>query len=254
LLARWDGANRGARPDEGDGEVEVVAVTDEASSPCRPFLVNLEQAVELGLINSREYQDRREDLYMTALPVTLQRGALVAQPWATEQAFRERTGRQTPEGQHNRFRFDTNVGFGQLFSTGALLLMNIANETIVELSGPFRHTTSQSVLSLDLIQPLLRGGGRAVTLEPLTQSERNLLYQVRSYARFRKEFFVAVAGGGGGSISGGVFVPQGVIAPTPFSPTGGLGASNVVPGVIPPVTADVNRLQQTPGPSGRLNL
>ena len=48
---------------------------------------------------------------------------------------------------------------------------------------------------------------------------RDLLAQIRSYARFRKEFYVSIAGGGGGSISGGVFVPTGVIAPTTFAPT-----------------------------------
>ena len=34
------------------------------------------------------------------------------------------------------------------------------------------YTTSVSTINLDAIQPLLRGGGKAVTLEPLTQVER----------------------------------------------------------------------------------
>ena len=46
-------------------------------------------------------------------------------------------------------------------------------------------STTVSTLSLDVIQPLLRGAGWAVTLEPLTQAERNLLYAVRDFARFR---------------------------------------------------------------------
>src|SRR5262249_14179475 len=49
---------------------------------------------------------------------------------------------------------------------------------------------------LSLAQPFLRGGGYAVTLEPLTQAERNMVYAVRSYARFRKLFYVAVSAGG----------------------------------------------------------
>src|SRR5262249_22579145 len=54
----------------------------------------------------------------------------------------------------------------------------------------------QSQLPLSFVQPLLRGGGRAVTLEPLTQAERNLLYQVRTFTRFRQEFFTAMMVGG----------------------------------------------------------
>jgi outer membrane protein TolC len=42
-------------------------------------------------------------------------------------------------------------------------------------------------------QPLLRGAGRRVRLEGLTQAERNVLYAVRNFARFRKQFYVNVA-------------------------------------------------------------
>jgi hypothetical protein len=53
-----------------------------------------------------------------------------------------------------------------------------------------------SDLTFTFIQPLLRGGGYAVTLEALTLAERNLLYALRSYARFRKVFYTAIAGQG----------------------------------------------------------
>ena len=52
-------------------------------------------------------------------------------------------------------------------------------------------------MPLSIVQPFLRGGGRAVTLENLTLAERNLLYEIRSFARFRQEFFVAVLVTGG---------------------------------------------------------
>ena len=53
-----------------------------------------------------------------------------------------------------------------------------------------------SALPISFVQPLLRGGGRAVTLEPLTQAERNLLYAVRAFALFRQQFFVVTLTGG----------------------------------------------------------
>ena len=39
-------------------------------------------------------------------------------------------------------------------------------------------------------QPLLRGAFRHVRLENLTQAERNLLYDVRNFARFRRRFYL----------------------------------------------------------------
>jgi outer membrane protein TolC len=220
----------------------------------RPFLLKLEQASEMGLFNSREFQDRREDLYLTALPVTLQRFGFAAQGYFLEQIIREHTGSQTTAGDHNTWRANTTTGFGKLFSTGALLLFQFANRTVVNLTGPGKHTISTSTIDLDIIQPLLRGGGKAVTLEPLTQAERNLLYQVRTYARFRKEFFVSIAGGGGGSISGGVFVPTGVIAPSTVTPSAGFGSSGIVPGAGLNPVAPSSSLDTPPGSSGRLNL
>lgn len=212
LLASWDAENRSSgrrpssvrrgaaapavpRPDGGPYSPEPSAT----ASPGRPapFLLTLEQAVELGLVNSREYQSRREDLYLAALPVTLERFAFAAQFFATEEAVRQRFGSDAPGGPANRWVLNGTTGFTKQFSTGALLLFRLANQTVINLSGDVpKHTVSQSTLNFELLQPLLRGGGRAVTLEPLTQTERNLLYEIREYARFREQFYVAIAAGG----------------------------------------------------------
>jgi hypothetical protein len=219
LLDRWDTANRADRPDDSDRdgdydrsfraaeklttrqladavrrggplteEQEKAAVKDD-----RTFLLKLEQAVELGLINSREYQTRREQLYLAALPVSLERFAFAPQFFAAETYFRERFGAGTPEGRVNRVRWNSDLGFTKLFTTGGLLLLSFANRTIINIGRD--PTVSVSTISLDLIQPLLRGAGKAVTLEPLTQAERNLLYVVRDFAKFRQEFFVFIAAG-----------------------------------------------------------
>jgi hypothetical protein len=220
-----------------------------------PYLLKLEQAVQLGLINSREYQDAREDLYLTALPVIAERFAFAAQFFAVGQAIREWAGRQTPEGHVDNWTLNSNTGFTKLFSTGALLLFNFANQTVFNFTGAGRHLTSQSTINLDFVQPLLQGGGRAVALEPLTQAERNLLYQIRNFVRFQRTFYVAIAGGGGGSITGSAFQPVGVIAASTFAPAQGIGTSGLVPGAVPLVNvAGQLGLQVSPGSSGRISL
>lgn len=264
LLAEWDVRNRAAAEQEKkDASSEAPGTTAdlagptgpagataepspfgdiptfESKGPCKPFLITLEQAVELGLINSREYQDHREDLYLTALPVTLERFAFAPQLFATEEAIRTRAGREVPGGPRNDWTLNSNVGFTKLFSTGALLLFRVANQTVINLShlDPI-ETISQSTLTLDLIQPLLRGGGRAVTLEPLTQAERNLLYEIRTFARFRKEFFFSIAGGG---------------SVTPSASSLGRVAA-LTPGFVNFSSGDIARPQITPSGAGRLDL
>jgi len=48
-------------------------------------------------------------------------------------------------------------------------------------------------LAGSITQPLLRGAGRRVAAERLTQAERDVLYALRDYTRFRKEFSVDIA-------------------------------------------------------------
>lgn len=195
-------------------------------------LLTAQSAYCIGLSNSRDYQDRRENLYLSALNVSVERFAFGPQWLATQQVAYEKVGGLLSGGDRPSHittdpgpltgnvvepgttataaaadgqtvaRFTgpgplagTGFGVGQLFATGGSALLRFANRTVVELSGPFKGDLSQSEISLDLVQPLLQGGGRAVTLEPLTQSERNLLYRVRSFARFQREFLVTVAAG-----------------------------------------------------------
>src|SRR5262245_27611446 len=210
LLGAWDTMNRAedkieklpapapvpksGEPAKTDGVVPAQYGPLVGVGNDRIFRIKLEQACELGLINSPQYQDQRELLYLSALPVSLQRFAFAWLFTSSGDVVRESTGRETVLGRGERWRADFNNGFTKLFPTGALLLFRMANQVVVEMVNG-KPNTSLGALTLELSQPLLRGGGYAVTLEPLTQAERNLLYQIRNYGRFRKSFYVAVASG-----------------------------------------------------------
>ena len=162
------------------------------------FRIKYDQAVELGLINSREFQDRREDLYLTALPVTLERFNFAAQAFFAEQVFRRSVGRRLPAAGEF-WDINTATGFTKRWPTGAALLVQLANQVVIDL-GSNRPDIAISNLSISFLQPFLQGGGLAVNLENLTQAERTMVYAMRSYARFRKLFFVATVGGATGGV------------------------------------------------------
>jgi len=231
LLAQWDAANR-AETGEGDrmaggvwplldqaalesrGVVETSAQVGEGEkreprreseaeaadyqralrSEQRGYRIKLHQAVELGLLNSREFQDRREDLYLAALQVTLSRFNFAAQAFFAEQVFRRSIGQELGGGE--LWDINTTAGVSKRLPTGAALLLQLANQVVIDL-GSNRPDTAVSQLTLSVLQPFLRGGGLAVNLENLTAAERNLVYAMRSYARFRKIYYVSVAAGGG---------------------------------------------------------
>ncbi|MEZ6141542.1 MAG: hypothetical protein R3B84_13295 [Zavarzinella sp.] len=173
---------------------ETLAQIDKAlRRESNPFLINLGQASELALFNSREFQDRREDLYISALPVSLQRFSFVGQFFATNNAVRQwgNSRSVTPGG---RWLNNADAGVDLLLPTGATLLASVANRLVIDLASN-RTTVGLSNLTLEVTQPLLRGGGWAATMEPLTQAERNMVYAIRSYARFRKNYYVYLAAG-----------------------------------------------------------
>jgi outer membrane protein TolC len=52
-----------------------------------------------------------------------------------------------------------------------------------------------------MTQPLLRGAFKDVRMEPFTQAERNVLYEARDFARFRKQFYFDTVSGNDGYLS-----------------------------------------------------
>jgi hypothetical protein len=244
MIKAWDAQNRGdleamakkdaqlqTLPDVGEGVTAeigkrkgpVKAFFDEPLlAPQGGFVLNLDQAVELGVVNSRAYQTIREALYQTALPVTQQRFSFAYQWAASETAIREWSGPNTQLGYQNNWTLNSSGSFSKLFSTGALLTAGFANSVVFNFTGPHGVTTG-SVINFNLLQPFLQGGGKAVNLEPLTQAERNLLYSIRSYAHFREAFYANIAYGSSLPVGLGVLAAGGG---SPISALAALGIAS----------------------------
>jgi outer membrane protein TolC len=199
MIQTWDAQNRDERKsidDAAKAENRTGPIQAYFDAPLaagnKGFLLKFDQTVELGVVNSRDYQRFREDVYLAALPVTLQRFSFAYQWAATENAVRTWAGPLSPIGHQNNWTLNTNASASKLFSTGALLTASFANTVVFNFTGP-QGFSSSSFINLNLIQPLLQGGGKAVTLEPLTQAERSLVYDIRAFARFREQFFMTIA-------------------------------------------------------------
>ncbi len=195
------------------------------------YRLTLDQAAELATFNAREYQDQRENLYLAALPVALERFSFTSQLFAAQEGAREYSGQTSVNGSSNNWSLNNGGGLSKVLPTGALLLLNFANTTVFDFLNP-KNTVSTTSLNFSAVQPLLQGGGQAIALESLTQAERNLLYQIRVFARFRKQLYVEIASNSGGSINGSSFQPVGVLSNNSSGSTG-LGNTGVTPGVLP---------------------
>lgn len=150
------------------------------------------RAAEVALLNSREYQAAREQVYLVALALTLNRFEFATQWFGGFGPTYSRVGAGSLPTEANTLSVAGAAGFSRFLPAGGQLLTNFANSFVWEFTGNTGAVVNGS-FTATLIQPLLRGFGRDVRLEDLTQAERELLYAVRTYARFRKLFWAGVA-------------------------------------------------------------
>ena len=159
--------------------------------------VNLDQALELALIHSPEYQRQMETLYLSALDVSLERFDFESQLFAPFNSALTSDGRIRGGGSSSTQLLADNGAGMQLRKagiTGSTLVVAFANSLLWEYSGS-DSTVGFGALSFELIQPLLRNAGRDVIMESLTDAERGLLYNVRQLERFRRGFSQQIVAG-----------------------------------------------------------
>jgi outer membrane protein TolC len=170
-------------------------------------VLDLATALELSTRQSREFQNRRELLYLEALSLSLSRWQLTPifgltgesgvrsdasvqvqgiDPVTQQQVTRIRNGNRLANG-------GARFGMNWLLATGARLSTDFTTDFLRVLSGNGTPNTG-SRLGATLSQPLLRGAGFKVTLETLRQAERDLLYAMRDFAQYRQTFTVSTAG------------------------------------------------------------
>lgn len=148
-------------------------------------ILTLSQAVALATAHNREYQTQKEALYIKALDLRLTRHEF------ERQFFGGAGGGYSADRNDAVLGIEANFGFNQLLAKGASISANLAGAWAEVFTGNLRGGLA-SLLSLTITQPLLRGSNRRVVLENLTQAERDTLYQVRLFNRFRKTFVVSI--------------------------------------------------------------
>jgi outer membrane protein TolC len=184
-------------------------------------VLTLAQAVEIATAHNRGYQTQKEKLYAKALDLRLIRHNFEKVYYGrTKGAYAKVEGEDyvgvgagiEPRFNPNRVSqnlpvqlvkhqkqldggqlgIDDGFGFDQLLTDGTMIGVNIASSWGRILSGSLRGESIISVLSFEVSKPLLRGSDRRVVMEGLTQAERDTLYQLRSFNRFRKTSVVSV--------------------------------------------------------------
>jgi outer membrane protein TolC len=171
-------------PESAGADLGEDIALAEPSEP--PAVVSLNKAIEIALCDSRDYQRNKEDLYLAALALTGDRHlwtprfkALLSGEWRHDDSDESWAG-------------NGSFGVSQLLATGGSLALDFSTNLLRFATGDPREAAASTV-SATLIQPLWRGAGRRVARENLRQSERDVIYEVRSFARYHRTFAVSIA-------------------------------------------------------------
>ncbi len=158
--------------------------------------LSLESAVRLAYVNSPDYQNQLETLYLSALDVSAERFRFDVQFFGGEDVTFTHQGRlrDPMRGETNTLQADTDLELRRRLATAGELLVGFANSLVWQFAGPDTNFTT-SLVNLSLVQPLLRGAGRDVALEQLTIAERTLLSNLRAFQRYRQGFYTQAAVG-----------------------------------------------------------
>lgn len=174
------------------------------------WIVNLEETLALAVQHSRNYQSRKEQLYLSALSLSLVRHQFAPIFSAsgnanysvqTEQAVT--VGIDEITGQPKVLVSDSLVEQSRVGASGNInanwLIRDVGRITTAFtadflrfVTGDPRVTTS-SQLSATFLRPMLRDAGFKQQTEALIQAERQLLYDLREFTQFRKDFSVQIA-------------------------------------------------------------
>ena len=159
--------------------------------------VRLEDALRIAIHHSRSYQSRKEQLYLSALSLTLARHQFTPIFSASGSGAYNVTATESP-ALSDHFVEDRSVsasgdvGESWLIRDLGRITTAFTADFLRFVSGDPRLATS-SKLSATFVRPLWRDAGFMQEMESLTQAERDLLYALRDFTQYRKDFSVGIA-------------------------------------------------------------
>lgn len=166
------------------------AVPGLSIEPDQPVNLSLMAALQVAARNSPEYQTQKESIFRAALDLDLERFAFrnTFSGYVSALSSTDRGGDATVSGIEG----SAGAGWSKKLMSGADLSAALA----VDLAKLLTSGGSSSFgigADLSISIPLMRGSGRHIVTEALTQAERNVIYAIYEFERFRHNFIVGVA-------------------------------------------------------------
>lgn len=155
-----------------------------------PVRLTLLDALQVGAGNSFDYQTYKENVFRAALDLDLQREEFRSS-FSSQIDHLMRTDKSSGgevRGQVTGGGLDLRRALKSGASFTAAIAVDLAN--LLTMGGA---SSMGLVGDASISIPLLRGRGRHIAAEPLTQAERNVVYAMFTFERFKRTYAVGIA-------------------------------------------------------------
>jgi outer membrane protein TolC len=159
--------------------------------PGQTLELSLIQALQVGAMNSPEYQSKKEEVFKSALSLDLARnefGLTFRGEGETSITENKSGSGDTVKGVEH----SGSLGLSKTLKSGAKFAAALAVD-LVSLLTQGRTSSFGITGDASVSIPLLRGAGRYIVSEPLTQAERNVVYAIYEFEKYKQTFAVEIA-------------------------------------------------------------
>ena len=158
--------------------------------PGKPVKLTLNEALQVGAQNNFNYQDKKEGIFEAALSLDLRENDFRN---IFTNTLENNVSSNTESGSAVNTMTTSNAGevnrsFKNGMSVMAGLGFDIAN--LLTSGGKSSHGAS---VDTSITIPLLRGSDKHIVTEPLTRAQRDVVYKIYDFERFKKTYAVNVA-------------------------------------------------------------
>ncbi len=168
----------------------VTSYTESMEVPGTGALrINMVEALRIAAAGSRDYQAQKEEVFRTALRLDL-----------AEQAFRltwdgqvSNTTSADLSGSTDVYANDTRgtLDLTQRLKNGMTFNTALTMNLVALLTGN-RASARGLAGDASVSMPLLRGSGEFIVTEPLTQAQRDVVYAIYRFERYKRTFAVRI--------------------------------------------------------------
>lgn len=154
-----------------------------------PLCLSLIDALQIAAQNNRQYQTNKENVFRSALSLDLERDR-----YRNTFAGSFDSNVSTDLSRTQSTTGVANSGLGSIsrrFLNGISLTGRIGLD-LARMLNPFTASSYSLFGDASITVPLLRGSGKHIVGEPLVQAEREAVYSIYNFERYKRNFAVSI--------------------------------------------------------------